>query len=164
MYHYYAAILCKHHVIPAQSKKRTSLKCRVHLNIVSAAAVQSLSYVRLFATTWTALGLPVLQHLLDPAHGEGNGTPLQYSCLENPMDGGAWQAAVHAVAKIRTQLTKSLLKLLSTELVMTSKHLILCNPLLLLPSVFSSIRIFSNESALHIRWPKYSTAASIHDY
>ena len=37
-------------------------------------------------------------------HGEGNGTPLQYSCLENPMDGGAWQAAVHGVAKSQTQL------------------------------------------------------------
>ena len=36
--------------------------------------------------------------------GEGNGTPLQYSCLENPMDGGAWQAAVHGVTKSRTQL------------------------------------------------------------
>ena len=36
--------------------------------------------------------------------GEGNGTPLQYSCLENPMDGGAWQAAVHGVAKSRTRL------------------------------------------------------------
>ena len=37
--------------------------------------------------------------------GEGNGTPLQYSCLENPMDGGPWQAAVHGVAKSRTQLS-----------------------------------------------------------
>ena len=37
--------------------------------------------------------------------GEGNGTPLQYSCLENPMDGGAWQAAVHGVAKSQTRLT-----------------------------------------------------------
>ena len=37
--------------------------------------------------------------------GEGNGTPLQYSCLENPMDGGAWQAAVHAVAKSLTRLS-----------------------------------------------------------
>ena len=36
--------------------------------------------------------------------GEGNGTPLQYSCLENPMDGGAWKAAVHGVAKNRTRL------------------------------------------------------------
>ena len=38
-------------------------------------------------------------------HGEGNGTPLQYSCLENPMDGGAWWAAVHGVAKSRTRLS-----------------------------------------------------------
>ena len=37
--------------------------------------------------------------------GEGNGTPLQYSCLENPMDGGAWQAAIHGVAKSRTLLS-----------------------------------------------------------
>ena len=37
--------------------------------------------------------------------GEGNGTPLQYSCLENPMDGGAWWAAVHGVMKSRTQLS-----------------------------------------------------------
>ena len=44
---------------------------------------------------------------------------------------------------------------MSTESVMSSSHLILCHPLLLLPSIFSSIRIFSNESALHIRWPKY---------
>ena len=44
---------------------------------------------------------------------------------------------------------------MSIELVMSSKHLILCHPLLLLPSIFPSIRLFSNDSALHIRWPKY---------
>ena len=44
---------------------------------------------------------------------------------------------------------------MSIESVMPSNHLILCRPLLLLPSVFPSIRVFSNESALHIRWPKY---------
>ena len=48
-----------------------------------------------------------------------------------------------------------LLKLMSIELVMPSNHLILCHPLLLLPTIFPSIRVFSNESALHIRWPKY---------
>ena len=42
---------------------------------------------------------------LDIIHGEGNGTPLQYSCLENPMDGGAWKAAVHGVAEGRTRLS-----------------------------------------------------------
>ena len=49
----------------------------------------------------------------------------------------------------------SLLKLMSFELVIPSNHLILCCPLLLLPSIFPSIRVFSSESALHIRWPKY---------
>ena len=49
----------------------------------------------------------------------------------------------------------SLLKLMSIELVMPSNHLILCCPLLLLPSVFLSIRVFSNESGLRIRWPKF---------
>ena len=49
----------------------------------------------------------------------------------------------------------SLSKLMSIELVMPSNHPILCHPLLLLPSIFLSIRDFSNESALHIRWPKY---------
>ena len=51
--------------------------------------------------------------------------------------------------------SRSLLKLMSIESVMPSIHLILCHPLLLLPSVFLSIRVFSNESALRIRWPKY---------
>ena len=50
--------------------------------------------------------------------------------------------------------SRSLLRLMSIESVMPSNHLILCHPLLLLPSIFSSIRVFSNESALHIRWPK----------
>ena len=49
----------------------------------------------------------------------------------------------------------SLLKLMSIDLVMPSNHFILCCPLLLLPSIFPSIRVFSNELALHIRWPKY---------
>ena len=51
--------------------------------------------------------------------------------------------------------TPSLFKLMSNELVMLSNHLILCGPLLLLPSIFPSIRVFFNESALHIRWSKY---------
>ena len=51
--------------------------------------------------------------------------------------------------------SQSLLKLMSIKSVMPSNHLILCRPLLLLPSIFPSIRVFSNESALLIRWPKY---------
>ena len=49
----------------------------------------------------------------------------------------------------------SLLKLISIESVIRSNHLILCHPLVLLPSIFPSIRVFSNELVLHIRWPKY---------
>ena len=75
--------------------------------------VQSLSRVRLFATSWTA----------------------------------ARQASL--------VYHQSLLKLMSIASVMPSNHRILCHPLLLLPSVFPSIRVFSNESVLHIRWPKY---------
>ena len=51
--------------------------------------------------------------------------------------------------------SQSLLKLMSIESVMPSNNLILCRPLLLLPSIFPSIKVFSNESVLHIRWPKY---------
>ena len=64
-----------------------------------------------------------------------------------------WTAARQASLYITNSW--SLLKLMSIESVMPSNHLILCRPLLLLPSIFPSIRVFSNESALHIRWPKY---------
>ena len=56
---------------------------------------------------------------------------------------------------LSSTLSWSLLKLISIELVMPSNHLILCHPLLFLPSIFPSIRVFSNESALRIRGPKY---------
>ena len=64
-----------------------------------------------------------------------------------------WTAACQASLSITN--SQSLLKLVSIESVMPSNHLILCRPLLLSPSIFLSIRIFSNQSALHIRWPKY---------
>ena len=64
-----------------------------------------------------------------------------------------WTAAYQA--SLSFTISWSLLKLMSIESVMPSNHLILCHPLLLLPSIFSSIRVFSNESALWIRWPKY---------
>ena len=54
-------------------------------------------------------------------------------------------------------VSRSLLKLMSIKLMMPSNHLVLCHPLLLLPSNFPNIRIFSNELALRIRWPKYSS-------
>ena len=70
------------------------------------------------------------------------------SVLCNPVDHSTPGIPVH-------HNSWSLPKLTSIELVMPSSHLILCRPLLLLPSIFPSIRVFSNESALCIRWPKY---------
>ena len=107
-----------------------------------------------------------------PSPGEGHGNPLQYSCLENPMDTGAWQVQFSPVtqscltlcnpmdcidcqASLSITNSQSLLKLMSIELVMKSNHLILCCPLLLPPSIFPSIRGFSNHSILRIRLPKY---------
>ena len=58
-------------------------------------------------------------------------------------------------ASLSFTISQSLLKLMSVESVVQSKQLILCHPLLLLPSIFPSIRVFSSKSALHIRWPKY---------
>ena len=64
-----------------------------------------------------------------------------------------WTAARQASLSIT--IPRSSLKLTSIELVMPSSHLILCHPLFLLPPIPPSIRVFSNESTLHIRWPKY---------
>ena len=86
-----------------------------HFSKEDIVAVQSLSHVRLFVTTWTA----------------------------------AFQASLSFTIFL------SLLRFMSIESVMLSNHLILCHPLLLLPSTFSRIRVFSKESALCIRWPKY---------
>ena len=64
-----------------------------------------------------------------------------------------WTAACQASLSINN--SRSSFKLMSIDSVMPSNHLILCHPILLLPSIFSSIRVLLNESALHIRWPKY---------
>jgi len=144
--------------------------------------------------------------------GEGNGNPLQCSCLENPRDTGAWWAAIYrshrvghnwsdlaAAAIIMTneeslwpyelklkpflqfssvqslscvrlfatpwiaarqaslsiRNSRSSLKLMSIESVMPSSRLILCRPFLLLPPIPPSIWVFSNESTLRMKWPKY---------
>ena len=67
--------------------------------------------------------------------------------------GPPWTAAHQASLSITN--SRSLLKIMCITSVMPSNHLILCCPLILLPSIFPSIRVFSNESVLHIRWPKY---------
>ena len=73
------------------------------------------------------------------------------SCLQ--LFATPWTAACQASLSITNSWSPP--KPMSIELVMPSNHLILCRPLLLLPSIFPSIRVFSNESALYIRWPKY---------
>ena len=90
---------------------------REALNKETNCSVQSLGYVRLFATSWTA------------------------ACQASLSIINSW----------------SLLKLISIISVMPSNHLILHHPLLLPPSIFPSIRVFSNESVLHIKWPKHWT-------
>ena len=65
----------------------------------------------------------------------------------------SWTAACHD--PLSFSISWNLFKSVSIEWVMLSNHLILCRPLLLLPSIFPSNRVFSNESALHIRWPRY---------
>ena len=117
--------------------------------------------------------------------GEGKGYPLQYSGLENSMDSvvhgvtNDWAtftfhdslfSSVQSLSHVRLFETpriaarqaslsitnsQSSPKLMSIESVMPSSHLILCHPLLLLPPMPPSIRVFSNESTLHMRWPKY---------
>ena len=64
-----------------------------------------------------------------------------------------WSSAGQAFLSITN--SQSMLKLMSIKSVMLSNHLVLCSPVLLLPSIFPSIRVFSNESVLHFRWPKY---------
>ena len=82
---------------------------------------------------------------------------LQFSSVESlsrvQLFVTPWTAA-HLASLFITN-SQSLPKLMSVELVMPSNHFILFHPLLLLPSIFPNIRVFSNESALHIRWPKY---------
>ena len=76
---------------------------------------------------------------------------FSYSIVSNSLQPHGLQ---HARLPFITS-SQSLLKLLSIELVMPSNHFILCHALLLLPSIFRTIRVFSNESVLHIGWPKY---------
>ena len=79
----------------------------------------------------------------------------QFSCsvMSDSVRPHGWTAALQA--SLFFTISQSLLKLMSIKSLMPSNHLILWHPLLLLPSIFPSIRFFFNESALHIRWPKY---------
>ena len=106
------------------------------------SSVQSLNHVRLCdPMNRSTPGLPVHHQLLSISS-------VQFSCSVM----STWAAARQASLSITNSW--SLLKLMSIELVMPSNHLILCHPLLFPHSIFPRIRVFSNESVLHIRWPK----------
>ena len=116
-------------------------------------------------------GLPVHHQLLEftqthvhrvrdaiqPSHPPSSRSPAQFSSVQSlsrvQLFVTPWTAACQVSLSITN--SQSLLKLTFIESVMPSNHLILCRPLLLLPSIFPSIRVFSNESAPCIRWPKY---------
>ena len=93
-----------------------------------------------FLTVWATKEAPQIQS-------------IQFSCYHVQLFATPWTAAHQASLSITN--SRSLLKLLSIESVMPSNHLIFCRPLLLLPSIFLSIRVFSDDSVLCIRWPKY---------
>jgi len=82
---------------------------------------------------------------------------VQFSSVQLPDHVRLFATRCTAACQASLSITnsQSLLKFMSTESVIPSNHLILCHPLLLLPSIVPSIRVFSNESVLHIRWPKY---------
>ena len=85
-------------------------------------------------------------------------TSVQFSCSVMSNSATPWTAARQISLSFTVSL--GLLTLMSIELVMPSSNVILCHSLLLQPSVFSNIRVFSNESALRIRWPKYWSLSS----
>ena len=87
------------------------------------------------------------------AKGVGSGLPCCPNCSVVSVSSTPWTAAHQAFLSF--SLSQSLLKLMSIELVMPPNHLIFCHLCLHLPSIFPSTEVFSNESALHIRWPKY---------
>ena len=80
-------------------------------------------------------------------------TSVQFCCCDVQLIETPWTAALQASLSMTN--SQSLLQFMSIKSMTPSNHLILCRPLLLLPSVFPSIRVFSNESFLWIRWPKY---------
>ena len=90
-------------------------------------------------------------------HISANSLSVQFSSIQSfsrvQLFETSWTAACQAFLSISN--SRSLPKLMSIESVMPSNHLILCRPLLLLPSILPSIRVFSNESVLQIMWPNY---------
>ena len=163
---------------PRSPHCRQILYCLSHQELLqkNVVVVQLPSHVWLFATPWTAArqaslsltiswSLPQFMFiaLVMPSIFIILWCPL---CLLTSVQlfihvwlfATPWTAARQASLSITNSW--DLLKLISSESVMPSNHVILCHTLFLLPSVFPSIRVFSNESVFHIRWPNYQSSAS----
>ena len=111
---------------------------------------------------WNMQQVMVIYQMCTHTRASTTSTLFQFSSVQSlnrvRLFATPWITACQASLSITNSW--SLLKLMSIESVMSSNRLILCRPLLLLLSIFPSIRVFSNESALHIRWPKYCASAS----
>ena len=126
------------------------------LTFTSYLTVQCLQLESIYATTWTPISLSSGLSLttavcLLPLDDQGKFSSVQ-SLSHVRLFATPWTAAHQASLSITNSW--SLLKLMPIESVMPSGHLILCHPLLLPPTIFPTIRVFSNESVLHIRWLK----------
>ena len=105
--------------------------------------------------TVLALNSKVYNYWIKLFNCQAEGNILQFSSIQSLVSDSEtpWTAARQTSLSITT--SQSLLKLMSIKSVMSSSHLIFCRPLLLLPLIFPSIRVFSNELVLCISWPKY---------
>ena len=124
--------------------------------VVRSACYMVLALLDSHACIWTILGL--LMRQLHPSRCKAylltnQGHLLLFSCSVVSDSAAPWTAAHQA--SLSFTISWNLFRLMSVESMTSSNYLIFCHPLLLLPSVFPSIRVFSNGSALHIRWPKY---------
>ena len=113
---------------------------------------QSLKNIKIILSLWV-----IWKQAMGPIWTTLRSLPVQFSSVQSlsraRLLATPWIAAHQAFLSITN--SQSLLRLMSIESVMPSSHLILCRPLLLLPPIPPSIRFFSNESTLHMRWPKY---------
>ena len=126
-------------------------------NFSRAPPSSSISLTWLLDPCQSAVYLKILLALLHSLCFANSASQVHFSSIAQPSHVQLFTTQRTAARQASLSITNSwnLLKLMSIELVMPSNHLILCHPLLFPPSIFLSVRVFSNEPALPIRWPKY---------
>ena len=149
--HFVQIYRCYLHSFPLNSSKFKSLLKYNFLNELLKATIHTLERTGPLHNTHKCVSLPLFLALF--CHEYLTLVSIQQSLSHVQLFATPWTVARQASLSITN--SRSLPKLTSIELVMPFNHLILCHPLLLLPSILPSIRVFSNESVLHIRWPKY---------